>query len=64
MNAWVGNAKITYKWLRDGKAISGATKSSYRLVEADKGKKISVMVTQASKGYYTGEKVSEKIKVK
>ena len=64
VNAWVGNAKITYKWLRDGKAISGATKSSYRLVEADKGKKISVMVTQASKGYYTGEKVSEKIKVK
>jgi len=64
VNAWVDSAKITYKWLRDGKAISGAIKSSYRLVAADKGKKISVMVTQAAKGYYNGEKVSEKTKVK
>jgi len=64
VNAWVDNAKITYKWLRAGKAIKGATKSSYRLVAADKGKKISVVVTQTAKGYYNGEKVSQSIKVK
>lgn len=35
----------TYQWLRDGKAISGATSASYKLVGADYGKSISVRVT-------------------
>ena len=39
------DAKLTYKWLRDGKAISKATKASYKLVTADYDKKISVEIT-------------------
>jgi subtilisin family serine protease len=35
----------TYQWLRDGKAISGATSASYKLVSADYGKSISVRAT-------------------
>ncbi|MFT4110541.1 S8 family serine peptidase [Propionicimonas sp.] len=43
----------SYRWLRAGSAISGATKSSYRLTRADKGKKVSVKVTVARAGYTT-----------
>ncbi|KPI02180.1 hypothetical protein OK074_5364 [Actinobacteria bacterium OK074] len=35
----------TYAWKRNGTAIGGATKSTYTLVKADKGRKITVKVT-------------------
>jgi len=35
----------TYQWKRGGGAISGATSNTYTLVEADIGKKITVIVT-------------------
>lgn len=34
-------AKVSYAWLRNGKPISGATKSSYRLTSKDKGRSVS-----------------------
>lgn len=36
---------LQYQWLRNGVAIGGATKSTYKITSADKGKKISVRVT-------------------
>jgi hypothetical protein len=50
---WSPKPKFTYQWCRNGKAIAGAKKSSYKLVKADKGKKISVKVTGAKSGYTT-----------
>lgn len=54
------SAKITepgvtyaYQWLRNGKAISKATKSSYTLKAADYGKTMSVRVTVKKKNYTT-----------
>ena len=44
----------SYRWLRDGKDITGATKSTYALTKADAGKKISVRVTAKRTGYATG----------
>lgn len=41
----------TYQWYRSGAAISGATRSSYQLVAADRGKKITVRVTGQRAGY-------------
>src|SRR5690606_37694962 len=35
----------SYQWYRDGKAISKATKSAYRLTATDHGKRITVKVT-------------------
>lgn len=35
------NEKLTYRWLRNGAAITGATASSYALAAADLGKQIS-----------------------
>ncbi|MBX0300438.1 hypothetical protein K2F54_10665, partial [Cryobacterium sp. 1639] len=49
---------LTYQWLRDGKSISGATKSAYKLVAADAGKKVTVKVTGSKTGYKAIAKTS------
>jgi len=53
-------AKVTlkYQWLRNGKAIRGATKSKYRVAKKDRGKRISVRVTGKKTGYVTVSKTS------
>jgi len=43
----------SYRWLRNGKSISGATKSKYKLTSKDRGKRISVRVTVTKAGYTT-----------
>ena len=40
-----GLGDFTYQWKRDGSDISGETSSTYTLVQADVGKKITVTVT-------------------
>lgn len=39
---------VTYQWLRNGAAISGATRSSYTATGSDLGKRLSVKVTAAN----------------
>jgi ELWxxDGT repeat protein len=57
--AWApAPVKLTYRWLRSGKAITGATKASYVLTKADAGKKITVRVTGSRGGYATTSKTS------
>ncbi len=43
--------KFAWQWLRDGKAISKATKSTYTPVAADYGKSITVRLTATKTGY-------------
>jgi hypothetical protein len=51
----------TFRWLRDGVAISGATTSTYTLVAADSGANISFEVTPvATTGTKTGVAVTSK----
>ena len=54
-------AKVTlkYQWLRDGQPIAKATKSSYKLVKADAGRKITVQVTGSKSGYASVTKTSK-----
>lgn len=52
-------ASLTYKWYRGSKAISGATRSTYILIKADKGKKIRVKVTGTLAGYAAASKTSK-----
>lgn len=52
--------KLSYQWLRNGKKIKGATKRTYKLVTADKGKKISVKVTGKRNGYQTVSRTSKR----
>lgn len=49
---------VSYQWLRDGSAIKGATRASYKLTSGDAGKKISVRVTGKKSGYLSVAKTS------
>jgi|GEM_PF-4539828 len=45
--------RLGYQWLRDGKVITSATKSSYELTAADYTTRISVKVTGSKPGFTT-----------
>ena len=62
-SAWALGASISFQWLLDGKVIKGATKSTYKLLTAQKGHKISVKVTQSAPGYSTASATSLATKV-
>jgi galactitol-specific phosphotransferase system IIB component len=51
--------KVSYRWLRDGKAITGATKSVYTVKASDVGHYISVRVTGTQKNRGTTVRESE-----
>lgn len=42
---------VTYQWYRNGVAITGATKSAYRIVEADRGATLTVRTVGIKFGY-------------
>ncbi len=54
---------FAYQWLRNGKAISGATSSSYALTAADAGAAVSVKVTGYKNGYTPASKTSAAVTV-
>lgn len=56
----VSGATYTYRWLRSGKAIAGATKSTYVLKAADKGKYVTVKVTVKKTAYTSVSSTSAK----
>lgn len=62
--AWgPGEVKLSYRWYHAGRAISGATKSSYKLKSVDKGHTVSVKVTGSRTGFTSATaKVSIKVK--
>ncbi len=53
-----GTVKLSYQWYRSGKKISGATKTSYILTEADVGTTITVKVTGTKTNYTKTTKTS------
>jgi len=53
------SVKFSYRWYRSGKAIKGATKATYSLKSADKGKKITVAVKGVATGYKAVTKKSK-----
>jgi surface antigen len=53
-----GATSSSFSWLRDGKAISGATSKTYTLRAADMGKTITFSVKAAARGYVTTTKSS------
>lgn len=55
-------SKFTYQWLRDGKAIKNATKTTYKLGLSDIGKNISVKVTASGSGFATQTSTTSKTK--
>lgn len=50
---WTSGTTFRYQWYVEGKAISGATRSTYTVKVSDKDKRISVKVTGSKEGYGT-----------
>jgi len=57
-------SSYSYRWLRNGKSISGATKYKYKLTWRDRGKRISVRITVKKSGYATTSATSRSHTVK
>lgn len=60
VGTWTTGTTLSYQWFADGAAISGATKSTWKLASAQKGKQLSVKVTGKKPGYTTVAKTSVK----
>jgi 5'-nucleotidase len=61
---WSPKVSHDYKWYRNGVAIKGADEKKYKLVKADKGKKITVKVYGIRKGYLTETETRSIAKIK
>lgn len=62
---WVpAPTKVSYQWLRNGKRIAKATKASYRVTKADRGRKISVRVTASRAGYAKSAVTSKAVRAR
>jgi len=59
-----GATSISYQWLRNGKPISKATWSTYKLTKKDRHKKVSVKVSASAPGYLWNSATSAAKKVK
>lgn len=58
-----GGVSTKVQWVRDGKAIAGATKSTYRLTPADFRKAISARVTASKADHADGTAVAKAVRV-
>ena len=59
-----GSVKVTYRWLRNGKAIKGADGRRHRVVRADRGKRLQVVVTARKSGWRTDTATSKPVRVR
>lgn len=59
---WAPSATIRYQWLNNGKAIKGATKSTYTVKKGDWKDRISVRVTASKTGYATKKVTSSSVR--
>lgn len=50
--------RVRYQWLRNGRAIPGATSRRYAFAPADVGRRVRVKVTVKAPGYVTGARQS------
>ncbi|KAA1420651.1 hypothetical protein FE697_017040 [Mumia zhuanghuii] len=57
-------SRVTYQWLRNGKAIKRATAATYQVAKADRRKKISVQVTYRRSGYLSKTVTTRPVKVR
>jgi len=55
---WTPGATLRYQWLLDGKAVSGATRSTWKVPSTAVGKPIAVRVVGSKAGYASVSKIS------
>lgn len=62
--AWSPKAtSYAYQWLKAGKKIAGATKATYKVAKADKGKALTCTVTAKAAGHKDGVATTKAVKV-
>jgi hypothetical protein len=59
----VSQVSVRTSWKRNGKTITGATQSTYVLVKADRGQKITVKVTAHRHGWTDGSATTASVTV-
>lgn len=64
LSGWASGSKYSYQWYRNGKAIKGATKSSYKLAGADRRKTVKVKVTAKKTAWTTVSTVTRAVRVR
>lgn len=61
---WTPSAtSYSYRWYRNGKVISGASKRTYKVKKSDKRRKLSVRVYAKRSGHPTGTALSRPVKI-
>ena len=45
------DAQVSVQWLRDGVAVAGATRSTYKLSKADLGHRVTAQISARRAGY-------------
>lgn len=58
---WAYGPKLTYRWYANGKAISNATKSYYKITSGKRGKYITVRVTGSKYGFNSASRTSARV---
>lgn len=62
--AWTPSAtSYSYRWYRNGKSISGATKRTYKVKKSDRGRKIAVRIQARRSGYPSGTAISPSLRI-
>ncbi len=61
--AYSTSGTLSFQWLSDGRAISGATSSTYRVLASDIGHELAVQVTETAPGASTVTETSRTFKV-
>ncbi len=56
--AWTAGTSFRYQWLADGKAITGATRSSFTLTKSQAGRGMSVRITGTKAGHASATSTS------
>jgi hypothetical protein len=56
-----GRVDLAFQWLRDGRAIAGATGTSYRLAAQDIGRRVSVRITGSRSGFASVRQETEAV---
>lgn len=64
LSGWASGSKYSYQWYRNGKAIKGATKSSYKLASADRRKTVKLKVTAKKAAWTTVSTVTRAVRVR
>ena len=63
VDSWSPSATMSYRWFRNGVAISGAAYSRYTVTTADRGARLTVKVTGKASGLATTSKSSASVYV-